>query len=84
METNSILHTSLIILGLITFFIAIKPGIKLKRFTNMFWVAGNLFFIAAFIITYLENGEFNYTSLAMLFFTNILMVTQGKPLRLRK
>ena len=84
MESNSILHTVLIITGLLTFFIAIKPGDKIKRYKNVFWILGNLFFIAAFIIIYIDKGEFNYTSLAMLLFTNLLMVTQGKHLRFKK
>ena len=77
METNDAVHYILVVLGLITFFLAAKPGSKLVRFKNIFWILGNLFFIAAFVFKYVDEGEISYTSIAMLLFVNVMMVNQG-------
>lgn len=84
MESGTFLHSFLIILGLIIFFIAIKPGAKLLRYKNVFWILGNAFFIAAFVFKYISVSEISYTLIAMLLFTNLMMVTQGKPIEKKR
>ena len=76
MENNYIAY-SFIVFGLITFFLAVKPTSNIKRFRNIFWVLGNVFFAVGLYLRYLNGHEVALPAL-MLLAANFGLIRQLK------